>query len=128
MAGIPVDAFGATYNRDVTHRFFRMDTEPRSPDDLNSTLNQCFGKTGDQRDNSQLFHILVVVGAVAAGIAATVTPGQVIAFGQHHQPVLEIIVLAFYQFPDGPDLNFRHLCASSVLATNFKEGVSQLAQ
>jgi hypothetical protein len=37
-------------------------------------------------------------------------------------------VLAFDQFPDGPDLNFRHLCASSVLATNLKEGVSQLAQ
>ena len=124
MAAIPVNAFGAADNRDVTHNFFRMNTKPGAPDDLDTALNQCFSKAGDQRNNSQLFYILVVVGAVAAGIAATVSPDQVKALGQHHQPVLKIVVLAFDQFPDGPILDFRHLCASSVLATDFKEGVS----
>ena len=101
-----------------------MDTKSRAPDDLNTTLNQCFGKTGDQRDNAQLFHILVVVRAVAAGIATTVTPDQVKALGHHHQPILKVVVLTFDQFLDGPVLDFRHLRVSSVLATNFKEGVS----
>ena len=124
MAAIPVNAFGATDNRDVTHNFFRMNTKPGTPDDLDTALNQCFSKAWDQRNNSQLFYILVVVGAVAAGIAATVSPDQVKVLVQHHQPVLKIVVLAFDQLLDGPILDFRHLCASSVLAADFKEGVS----
>ena len=124
MAAIPVNVFGAADNRDVTHNLFRMNTKSRAPDDLDTALNQCFSKAGDQRNNSQLFYILVVVGAVAAGIAATVSPDHVKALGQHHQPILKIVVLAFDQFPNGPVLGFRHLCASSVLATDFKEGIS----
>jgi hypothetical protein len=124
MAAIPVNAFGAADNRDVTHNFFGMNTKSGTPDDLDTALNQCFSKAGDQRNNSQLFYIFVVVGTVATGIAATVPPDQVKAFGQHHQPVLKIVVLAFDQFPDGPILDFQHLCTSSILATDFKEGVS----
>ena len=124
MAAIPVNAFGAADNRDVKHNFFRMNTKPGTPDDLDTALNQCFSKAWDQRNNSQLFYILVVVGAVAAGIAATVSPDQVKVLGQHHQPVLKIVVLAFDQLLDGPVLDFHYLCASSVLAADFKEGVS----
>ena len=124
MAAIPVNAFGAANNRNVTHNFFRMNTKPGAPDDLDTALNQCFSKAGDQRNNSQLFYILVVVGTVAAGIAAAISPNQVKSLSQNHQPFLKVVVLAFDQFPDGPALYFRHLCASSVLATDFKEGIS----
>jgi|GEM_PF-906481 hypothetical protein len=124
MAAIPVNAFGAADNRDVKHNFFRMYTKSGTPDDLDTALNQCFSKAWDQRNNSQLFYILVVVGTVAAGIAATVSPDQVKVLGQHHQPVLKIVVLAFDQLLDGPILDIRHLGASSVLAADFKEGIS----
>jgi hypothetical protein len=47
MTAIPINAFGAADNRDITHNFFRMDTKPGAADNLDPTLNQCFSKAGD---------------------------------------------------------------------------------
>lgn len=124
MAGIPVNAFGTPYNRDVAHRFSRVNAKTRASYDVDATFNQRFGKAGYQGDNAQLFHIFMIERTVTAGITATGTPGQVIALSKHHQPVLKVVVLAFDQFFDRPGFNFRHLSTSSVLATHFKEGVS----
>lgn len=106
MAGIPVNVFGPSNNRDVAHRFSRMDTKTRTSDDVDAAFNQRFGKTRYERDNAQLFHIFMIERTVTAGITTTGTPGQVIALGEHHQPFLKVVVLAFDQFFNRPGFNF----------------------
>ena len=44
---IPINAFGTSDNRDITHSLFRVNTKPGTADPLDPTLNQCFSKAGD---------------------------------------------------------------------------------